>query len=222
MAEVGILNVASRANIGTGPARALRRAGKVPAVVYGASGKSESIAIDPRELAIELGKPGFFGRLYDLDIDGKKQRVLCRDVQFHPVKELPVHADFLRVSAATRITVDVTVNFINEETCAGLKRGGVINIVRHAVELSCRADSIPSEIVIDLDGRDIGTSIHISEVELPDGVVPTITDRDFTIATIAAPTVAPAEEEEAEEAEAELAEGEAPAVPAEEGGEAES
>ena len=206
MAEFGVLSAVARPEAGKGPTRAIRRAGKVPAVIYGAKDDSLAIAIDPRELDTELQKPGFFARLFDVDVGGKKQRVLCRDVQFHPVKDVPMHVDFMRVSSATRITVEVPVRFENEETCVGLKKGGVINVVRHAVEVSCRADSIPPEILIDLEGHDIGASIHISEVNLPNDVTPTITDRDFTIATIAAPTVAPTEEEEAgEEVEGEVA-----------------
>ena len=220
MAEFGVLSVSSRPNVGTGPARAVRRAGKVPAVIYGANSDSLAIAVDPKELDVELHKPGFFARLFDLDVDGKKQRVLCRDVQFDPVKDNPVHVDFMRVSAATRITVDVPVHFINEEICVGLKRGGVINVVRHVVELNCRADSIPPAIVIDLEGHDIGDSIHISEIDLPAEVTPTIADRDFTIATIAAPTVA-AEEEEATEGEAEAETVEGETVAAEDAGEKE-
>ena len=220
MAEFGVLSVSSRPSVGKGPARAARRAGKVPAVIYGAKSAALPIALDPKELDAELHKPGFFARLFDLEVDGKKQRVLCRDVQFHPVKDNPVHVDFMRVSATTRITVDVPVHFINEETCPGLKRGGVLNVVRHVIELNSRADSILPEIVIDLEGRDIGDSIHISEVNLPADTTPTIADRDFTIATIAAPTVAAEEVEEAEdEAEGETAE---TVTTAEEGGEPEN
>ncbi len=205
MAEFGVLSAAARPGVGKGPTRAIRRAGKVPAVIYGADSDSQPIALDPRELDSELQKPGFFARLFDLEVEGKKQRVLCRDIQFDPVKDVPIHADFMRVSSATRITVEIPVKFENEETCVGLKKGGVLNIVRHAVEVSCRADSIPPEILIDLEGHDIGVSIHISEVNLPADVTPTITDRDFTIATIAAPTVSAAEEETTEEAEGEVA-----------------
>ncbi len=218
MSESSVLSVSARSHVGKGPARAARRAGRVPAVIYGAGSDSLPIAIDPRELSIELQKPGFFARLFDLEVDGQKERVLARDVQFDPVKDVPVHVDFMRVSSATRITVDVSVTFINEEGCVGLKRGGVLNVVRHAIELSSRADSIPQEIVVDLEGRDIGDSIHISDVSLPADVTPTITDRDFTIATIAAPTVVAAEEEEEVEAEVAPTEGEAVA-PTEETGE---
>ncbi len=219
MAEISVLDVLSRPEVGKGAARATRRGGKVPAVVYGADKGSQPISLDPQQLEAELHKPGFFARLFDLDVEGKKQRVLCRDIQFDPVRDVPLHVDFLRVSAATRIDVEVPVVFANEEECLGLKRGGVLNIVRHTVELNCRADSIPPEIMLDLADKDIGHSFHISGVDLPEGVTPTITDRDFTIVTIAAPTVAPAEEEEAAAEEGvEAIEGEAPpeAAPVEE------
>ncbi len=211
MVDSTVLPATERPRIGKGGARAERRAGRVPAIVYGAKADPLSISIDPKILNAELSKPGFFSQLFDIDVAGKSQRVLCRDVQYHPVTSVALHADFLRVSAATRINVEVQVNFTNEEESPGLKLGGVLNIVRHAVELNCRADAIPSELIADLTGTEIGDSIHISSITLPDGVEPTITDRDFTIATIAAPTVMAAEDEEAEAAEGEeLAEGEVP------------
>jgi len=145
-----------------------------------------------------------FSTVYTLDI-GKGERVLPRDVQYHPVTDRALHVDFLRVTAATKLAVEVAVVFINEEECPGLKRGGVLNIVRRAIEFYCRVDDIPNEIEIDLTGLEIGDGVHISMVKLPDGVEPTITDRDFTIATIAAPTVVVEEDttegEEGEEGE---------------------
>ncbi len=222
MADTSQLSAEPRAGTGRGAARAARRQGRVPAGVYGGGGLSQAISLNTREFGVALGRQGFFATLFELDVGGEKQRVLCREVQFHPVKDNPMHADFLRVSATTRINVDVPVRFINEEECPGLKEGGVLNVVRHVIELSCRADSIPPVILIDLTGREMGTSIHISEVSLPDGVQPTIGDRDFTIATVAAPTVQAVEEEEAAEGEGledgealaegeEAAEGETPA-----------
>ncbi len=206
MAEVTVLAAQKRTHMGTGGARALRRDGRVPGTIYGAKADPMSISVDARTLGIALGKPGFFATLFDLDVEGGTERVLCRDLQLDPIRDFPIHIDFLRVSAASRIDVAVPVHFVNEEASPGLKKGGVLNIVRHEVELSCRADSIPQEIVIDLTGREVGDSIHISDVSLPDGVQPTISDRDFTIATVAAPTVVvEPEEEAAAEAEAEAA-----------------
>jgi large subunit ribosomal protein L25 len=163
------------------------------------------VTLDPRELDRELNTGGFMATIYDVQIEQNKERVLPRDVQFDPVTDRPIHVDFLRVSATTSVTVQVPVNFLNEEESPGLKRGGLLNVVRHEIEMICQADAIPSAVEVDLTGLDIGDSIHISMIPLPDGVVPTITDRDFTVATIAAPTVAQ-EEEEAEEGE-ELEEG---------------
>ncbi len=195
MAEAITIAAQPRERAGKGAARATRRAGKVPAIIYGNSIDPEMISLDPLELNRELHRTGFFSRIFEVDIAGKKERVLARDVQFHPVTDRPIHVDFLRFGANTRLHVDVSVVFINEDKCPGLKRGGVLNIVRHTVELICKADSIPESLVADLDGLDIGDGIHISHITLPDGVAPAIKDRDFTIATIAAPTVATAEDE---------------------------
>ncbi len=199
MTETITFSAAARTRVGKGAARAARKAGAVPAIVYGANKDPLPITIDPRALRAELSKPGFFATLYDIDCDGQKERVLCRDLHLHPVTDVPMHADFLRVTESTQINVDIAVLFENEDESPGLKGGGVLNIVRHSVEVICRAGAIPDSIVIDLTGREVGDSIHISEVSLPDGVQPTITDRDFTIATIAAPTLMPVEEEETEE-----------------------
>ncbi len=205
MAEVSIIAAERRERAGKGPARAARRAGRVPGVIYGAKKDPAMVTLDPRELDRELNTGGFMATIYDVQIEQDKERVLPRDVQFDPVTDRPIHVDFLRVSATTSVTVQVPVNFLNEEESPGLKRGGLLNVVRHEIEMICRADAIPSAIEIDLTGLNIGDSIHISMISLPDGVAPTITDRDFTVATIAAPTVAQ-EEEEAEEGE-ELEEG---------------
>ena len=204
MPDIIALSAQKRTQMGAGGARALRREGRVPATVYGAKADPVSISVDARTLGIELGKPGFFATLFDIDVDGGKERVLCRDLQLDPIKDSPIHIDFLRVSATSRIDVAVPVHFVNEEESPGLKRGGVLNVVRHEIELSCRADSIPSQIIVDLSGRDIGDSIHISSISLPEGVSATIADRDFTIATVAAPTVV-VEPEDAAAAEAEAA-----------------
>ena len=205
MAEVSTIAAERRERAGKGPARAARRAGRVPGVIYGATKDPAMVTLDPRELDRELNTGGFMATIYDVQIEQDKERVLPRDVQFDPVTDRPIHVDFLRVSATTSVTVQVPVNFLNEEESPGLKRGGLLNVVRHEIEMICRADAIPSAVEVDLTGLDIGDSIHISMISLPDGVAPTITDRDFTVATIAAPTVAQ-EEEEAEEGE-ELEEG---------------
>ncbi len=201
MTETNTFSAEARTRVGKAAARAARQAGAVPAIVYGAGRDPMPITIDPMALRIEISKPGFFATLYDIECNGEKEQVLCRDLQLHPVSDVPLHADFLRVTESTQINVDIAVLFENEEESPGLKGGGVLNIVRHSVEVICRAGSIPDSIVLDLTGREVGDSIHISEVSLPEGVQPTITDRDFTIATIAAPTLLPVEEELAEDGE---------------------
>lgn len=207
MADIVELPAQSRERAGKGPARATRRAGQVPGVIYGAKQDPNLIAVEERLLNKLLHQGGFFSTLFDVKVNGKAERVLARDVQFDPVSDKPVHIDFLRVSATTSVHVDVPVHFVNEDKCPGIKGGGVLNVVRHEVELTCRADAIPPHIEVDLAGLDIGDGVHISQVKLPEGVHPTITDRDFTIATIAAPTVV--REETAAEQGA-TAEGEAP------------
>jgi large subunit ribosomal protein L25 len=175
----------------------------VPAVIYGGKEPPLSISVDPRDIMRELTRGDLFTSMVDLKLADKSHRVLARDVQFHPVTDRPEHVDFLRVTAATRITVQVPVVFENEEASPGIKRGGVLNIVRHEVELECRADAIPHALHADLAALEIGDSVHISHIALPDGVRPTITDRDFTIATVAPPTVVREEALQAEAAEAE-------------------
>jgi len=201
MAEIATIAAERRERAGKGPARAARRAGRVPGVIYGSKKDPAMVTVDPRELDRELKTGAFLATIYDVKIDQNKERVLPRDVQFDPVTDRPIHVDFLRVSAATSVTVQVPVNFLNDEESPGLKRGGLLNVVRHEIEMNCRADAIPSSIDVDLTGLDIGDSIHISMITLPDGVEPTITDRDFTVATIAAPTVVTEDEEEAAEGE---------------------
>ncbi len=206
MSDTVIFNAESRALVGKGAARAARRNGRVPAVVYGANKDPEPITIDPRQLRAARMQPSFFATLFDVSLDGNKQQVLCRDLQLHPVTDQPMHADFLRVTDSTRINVEIPVIFTNEEESPGLKSGGVLNIVRYEVEVMCRAGAIPDDIVVDLTGLEVGDSVHISSITLPDGVKPTI-DRDFTIATIAAPTVAIVEDDVDEDAEGEDADG---------------
>jgi large subunit ribosomal protein L25 len=195
----------SRLGGGKGPARALRRAGRVPAIIYGERKDQQMVSLEARALRRQLTNPRFFSTLCSLEVGGDTIRVLPREVQLHPVSDDPIHADFVRVSAGTTITVEVQVVFLNEDISPGLKRGGVLNVVRREIEVICPADSIPGQLELDLTKADIGDSLHISQMSLPEGVQPTITDRDFTVATISAPTVsvdeeaAEGEEEEREE-----------------------
>ncbi len=189
-----------RERAGKGASRAVRRAGRVPGVIYGEKAPPTLIDLDPKTVQAEIDKPGFFTRVFDVEIGGKVQRALARDIQLHPVTDRPEHVDFMRVGATTRIRVGIPVKFINQDKSPGLKRGGVLNVVRHTIEVYCRVDNIPQSFSIDLDGLDIGDSIHISKVKLPEGVKPTITTRDFTIAAVAAPSVLKTAEEEAAEA----------------------
>lgn len=198
MSEVQSMAAERRERAGKGAARATRRAGRIPGVIYGNKQEPVLISIKPRHLQRELQKAGFFATLFDLELDGQRHRVLPRDVQFDPVTDRPLHIDFLRVAADTKVHVEVPVVFVNEELSPGLKRGGVLNVVRHEIELICAADQIPTSITVDLQGLEIGDTVHISMVKLPEGVTPAITDRDFTVASIAAPTVAPVEAETAE------------------------
>ena len=198
MAEQAIIAAEPRAATGTGAARAARRNGMIPGVVYGADRENVPIAVAHDALDREAGRPGFFAQLYKLEVGGEAMDVVARDLQLHPVTDAILHVDFMAVKADATLTVNVPVVFLNEDDCTGLTRGGVLNVVRHEIEVSCPARSIPESIGVDLAGLDIGDSIHISAVALPEGVAPTIDDRDFTIATVAAPTVA-AEIADAEE-----------------------
>ena len=189
MSEVVNLNAQARQKGGKGPARAVRRAGSIPAVIYGAKEPPLLIAVPPKEAVRELHRPGFFTRRMTITVDGTAHEVLPRDVQLDPVTDRPVHFDFLRITKDSVIEVMVPVVFLNEAASPGLKRGGVLNIVRHEVGLRCRPDAIPEKLAFDLTGTDIGHSIHISAIKLPANVTPVIRDRDFTVATIAAPTV---------------------------------
>jgi large subunit ribosomal protein L25 len=201
MTETITLEAELRTGGGKGPARATRRAGRVPAVIYGDKKEPLLISLDPKVLSREMHRGGFMTRLVDIKLDGASHHTLPRDVQLHPVTDIPLHVDFVRVTSATRTHVDVAVVFENADKSPGLKRGGVLNIVRHELELVCGADNIPDSIHVDLSGTEIGDSIHISAVTLPAGVTSAIADRDFTIATIAAPTVSTEELEPAAEGE---------------------
>ena len=177
----------------------LRDNGRVPAIVYGEKKEPLPISIDTKIIKKQIESSGFFSKQFILNINGKKLKVLPKDLQLHPVKETIVHLDFLRIGENTKVTVSVPVIFINENLCPGLKQGGVINIVRHEVEIRSPVDKIPKNLEINLDGIEIGDSIHISAVELNSEVKPVISDRDFTIATLAPPTVIKEVEERTEE-----------------------
>ena len=200
MAELTSLAAQPREGAGKGASRSLRRAGRVPAVIYGEKAPQEMISLEARQLRRVLQSARFFSTLCNLQVNGAAVRVLPREVQLHPVTDEPLHVDFVRVGRGATISVTVPVVFAHEDLSRGLKRGGVLNIVRRELELMCPADAIPGEIIIDLKDADIGDSLHISQVTLPEGVRPAIADRDFTIATISAPTLI-SEEEEAEAAE---------------------
>lgn len=206
MSQVISIAAEIRERAGKGAARATRRTGRVPAVIYGNKQDPVMISLDPVELNHQLDGPGFFSRVFEVAVSGDKHKVLARDLQLDPVTDRPIHVDFMRFSATTRVNIDVAMAFVNEEASPGLKRGGVLNIVRHTVEMLCAPDGIPEQIELDLTGLEIGDSIHAGVLELPEGVELIISDRDFTIATIAAPTIMTAEEEEeAEEGEEEEA-----------------
>jgi large subunit ribosomal protein L25 len=185
MAELIELKATAREGTGKSANRALRAQKLVPAVVYGGEAGPANVALEYKLVWQHYQTGHFLSTVYMLDVDGKKERVIPRDVQVDPVRDFPIHVDFMRVSRTSRIAVEVPVQFINEEASPGLKRGGVLNIVRHEIELSCPADAIPERITVDLSGLDIGDSVHISAIALPKGITPTITDRDFTVATIA-------------------------------------
>ncbi|GGB04917.1 50S ribosomal protein L25 [Brucella endophytica] len=199
------LKAEARERVGKGSARELRRNGKVPAVIYGDKQEPVSIALSYKDIYYKIHGGGFKTTIATIDVDGKKYQVLPKDYQLDPVRDFPIHVDFLRVSEKSVVHVNIPVHFINEEAAPGIKRGGVLNIVRHEIDATVPANAIPDFIEIDLTGLDLGDSIHISAVKLPKGVTPTIQDRDFTIATIAAP--AGLKSEEAAEAAAEAAEG---------------
>ncbi|WP_181706734.1 50S ribosomal protein L25/general stress protein Ctc [Chthonobacter rhizosphaerae] len=193
MAQTYELKASARARVGKGSARQLRREGLIPAVIYGDKQAPLSIAIDANEVTKKLHAGGFLTHVATVSVDGEAIRVLPRDYQLDPVKDFLLHVDFLRVTASSKVSVEVPVHFINQDTSVGLKRGGVLNIVRHEVELEVSPDAIPEFIEVDLANADIGDSIHISAVTLPAGAVPVIKDRDFTIATIAGSAAAQSE-----------------------------
>jgi large subunit ribosomal protein L25 len=187
MSSVVTIEAQARTVRGTGGARALRREGRVPGIVYGQNQENQPISIDPRSIAKELYIPGFFSRLFAISINGKAQHVLIKDVQLHPVNDAPLHIDFMRVSKDSKIHVNIPVRVINDDKAPGVKQGGIVNVVHHTLEVICPADSIPSEILIDLTGMEAGQAIHLTDITLPAGVVAAHPDRDNTLISIVAP-----------------------------------
>jgi large subunit ribosomal protein L25 len=208
MAQIAELKAQARSGVGKGAARAVRRQGLIPAVIYGDKKDPIPVSLSYKEAMLRIYAGGFLSHVITLDVDGEKHRVIPRDYQLDPVSDKAMHVDFLRVGAGTRLNVEVHVAFFNEDQSPGLKRGGTLNIVRHTVELSCPADAIPEDVRVDLTGLDIGDSVHINAITLPEGVRPTIHDRNFTIVTIVAPSGMRSEGEAATES-AEATEGEA-------------
>ena len=202
MSDALTLPAETRERAGKGASRELRRNGRVPAVIYGGKEEPTPIHVEAKELARQLGTGHFMNSIVMIDVGGKDVRTIPKDVAMHPVSDRPVHVDFLRLSKDSKIQVAVPVIFINEEASPGLKKGGVLNVVRHELELVCESDKIPDDIQIDVTGLEVGDSIHISSVNLPDGSVSAITDRDFTIATIVAPSAMKSDAAEGEEGEA--------------------
>ena len=198
-----------RDNTSSGSNKKLRADGLVPAILYGGKNPNQNISIEKKAIKSIVNSDTFLSKVLELDIDGKKEKVIPRDIDFHVVSEEPIHIDFMRIISGKKIILEIPVKFINHPDSPGLKRGGVLNIVRRKVELKCPGENIPDDITVDLSGTDIGTSIKISSVKLSENVVPTI-DRDFVIATVAAPNVMKEPEKPAAEV-AEGAEGETPA-----------
>jgi large subunit ribosomal protein L25 len=208
MSDALTLPAEPRERAGKGASRALRREGRVPAVIYGGKEEPLAIHVEAKELVRQLNTGYFMNSIVMVDVGGKKVRALPKDVALHPVTERPIHVDFLRLAKDAKIQVAVPVLFINEEESPGLKKGGVLNVVRHELELVCESDKIPDNITIDVAGLDVGDAVHISMVKLPEGSESAITDRDFTIATLVAPS-ALKKTEAAEEGGAEAEAGEA-------------
>jgi large subunit ribosomal protein L25 len=196
MANATKLTAAMRERAGKGMARETRRQDRVPCVIYGGGKPPVMISLPMKDLERQVHHTAFVTHMLDIEVDGASHHVLPRDVQFDPLTDRPIHVDFLRIDATSVITVGVPVVFLNMETSPGIKRGGVLNIVHHEIEVRCRPDRLPENISIDLGDAIVGTSIHLSDITLPEGVTVVTHEKDFTIATVAAPTVARSEEEE--------------------------
>ena len=209
------LKALKREKLTSGSNNKLRANGLIPAILYGGKDPNQNISVSKKELSSIINSDTFLSKVLEIELEGKKEKVIPRDVSYNVISEEPIHIDFMRIVSGKKIILEIPVKFINHPDSPGLKRGGVLNIVRRKVELKCPAESIPDEIIVDLAGTDIGTSIKISSVKLPESVIPTITDRDFVVATVAAPTIIKEPEKPAEEAPAEGAEGETQAEGAE-------
>ena len=207
MAKETNIEAVIRDGSGKSAVKKVMAGGKIPSILYGLNEKPVNIAVDKIFIQKELNAGGFLTKIFNLNIEGKKNLAIPRDIQFHPLSDQPIHVDFLRLSEDSKITLDIPTRFINVEASPGLKRGGVLNVNRRTVQLSCPANNIPEELVFDLTGLEIGDTIRISMVNLDEGVQPTITDRDFTVASVAAPTVVKEPEAQAEGDEAAAAEG---------------
>ena len=204
MAEEAIFHAKTRDRAGKGAARAVRREGLVPGVVYGDHKDPQTIAVDPRVIMKQLELGVLFNTIYTIEVDGgKNEKALPRDVQFHPVTDAPLHIDFMRLTKGAKINVMVPVHFENEDKCEALKQGGILSVTRDEVELIAPADNIPHAVSCDLTGLEIGDTIRISMVQLPAGVTPAITDRDFVVANIASPVVSEPADSDEDEAEGE-------------------
>src|SRR5690606_32362277 len=210
-ATTKVLKAQAREGVGKGAARELRRQGLVPAVIYGDKKAPVTIAIAYKDAHKQIYAGGFKSHIIELDVDGTKHRVIPRDYQLDPVKDKAQHVDFLRVGPNTKLHVQVAVHFVNQEASPGIKRGGVLNIVHHTLDVTCPASAIPEAITTDLTGKDIGDSIHLSSIELPKGTSVRTHEKDLTIATVAAPSALRSEEAAAPAAEAAPAEAAAPA-----------
>lgn len=197
MSDALTLPAETRERAGKGASRALRREGRVPAVIYGGKEAPTTIHLEEKELVKQLGTGHFMNSIVEIELGSEIIRTLPKDVSLHPVTDRPEHVDFLRMTKGGKIGVSVPVVFINEDASPGLKKGGVLNVVRHELELVCENDKIPGEIEIDVTGKEVGDSIHISELTLPEGSESAITDRDFTIATLVAPSALKKSEDEA-------------------------
>jgi len=204
---MNILKATKRTSSSTGQVNKLRSEGFIPGILYGGEKNNLNISLKKLHLKNIINTETFMSKVYNLDIDGNSEKALARDVAYDPVSDEPIHIDFMRITKGSRLTLEIPVKFLNLDKSPGLKKGGVLNIVRRKIELKCPAENIPDEIIVDLDNTEINTSLKISSVKLPENVSPTITDRDFVIATVAAPTVLI----EPEKTEEEIVEGEVPA-----------
>lgn len=213
MAEALELKAWARERTGKGGARLVRREGRIPGIIYGDKTEPQTVTVDYRAIVKQLHTGHFQSTIFMLDLDGTKLRVIPRDVQLDPIRDFPIHVDFMRVSKDALVTVEVPVRFLNEAASPGIKRGGILNVVRHEIQVRCPADAIPEHFDVDLTGLEIHDAVHISAIVMPEGVKPTTTERDFTVATIvgraaeesatgAAAAVEPGAEEEAAPAEA--------------------